>query len=454
MPEGFCCCSATDFSVSMAYQQPQTTDLVLLFVDDEQNILSSLKRLFRPLKYTVLTAGSGSEGLKLLGENHVDLVMSDMRMPEMDGAEFLAHVAEQWPQVVRILLTGYSDLNSTIKAVNEGAIYKYISKPWEDNDIKLTVRLALEKKALEAERNHLLEITKKQNDELSDLNANLEKKVVQRTAQLKTAHERLRKNYFSAIQSFSSLIGLREGCAASHAKQVAELACQVGEKMGMDPESRQQLLFAGLLHDIGKIGLPDTLINKPYHTLAGEERRQVASHAVVGEALLMGFEPLNEAAAFIRSHHEYVDGSGYPDGLAGDDIPLAAKILTVVNDYEALQNGSLYPQRLSTAEAREFLLKHKGQRYDGTVVDAFLALFSTPRPEVIKDEAIKVSLADLKEGMVLARDMYTKSGILVLSEGHVLDDKLVQKIVQFVGCSGEALDVFIRGALATKAPSA
>ena len=118
--------------------QPAT----LLCVDDEANILSALKRLFRPHGYRVLTALSGEQGLKLLGETGVDLVISDMRMPEMDGASFLEQVRQRWPDTMRILLTGYSDITSTIAAVNRGEIYRYIAKPWLDDDVLLAVRQA------------------------------------------------------------------------------------------------------------------------------------------------------------------------------------------------------------------------------------------------------------------------------------------------------------------------
>jgi len=158
--------------------QPAT----LLCVDDEANILSALKRLFRPHGYRVLTALSGEQGLKLLGETGVDLVISDMRMPEMDGASFLEQVRQRWPDTMRILLTGYSDISSTIAAVNRGEIYRYISKPWLDDDVVMVVRQAFELKGLALEKARLVELTRKQNLELAKLNAGLEDIVTQRTA--------------------------------------------------------------------------------------------------------------------------------------------------------------------------------------------------------------------------------------------------------------------------------
>src|ERR1017187_6253965 len=153
---------------------------VLLFVDDEENILNSLRRLFRPLNYKIFTAISGAEALALLEHEPVDLIISDMRMPLMDGAQLLEQVRAKWPDILRILLTGYADISSTIAAINKGEIYRYIAKPWEDNDIILVVRHALERKSLEQEKRRLEQLTIRQNEELKALNASLEIKVQER----------------------------------------------------------------------------------------------------------------------------------------------------------------------------------------------------------------------------------------------------------------------------------
>lgn len=415
----------------------------LLFVDDEQNILSSLKRLFRPTGHRVLTALGGAEALKIFAEEEIDLIVSDMRMPEMDGAKLLAQVAQNYPKTMRILLTGYADMESTVRAVNEGHIYKYVSKPWEDNDIKLTVQHALETRLLQAERDRLLELTKKQNAELKDLNANLEQKVEERTAEVKEAHESLRKSYFSSIKTFSNLIELREGTVSGHSKRVAENAQKVARNLKLDKEQTQQVFFAALLHDIGKISLPDALIKKPFNTLTPVDKRAVAKHPALGDALLMSFEPLHDAAKMIRSHHEYLDGSGYPDRLSGNDIPLGARILSVVNDYDALINGILVPKHLTHEEAREYINNNKGKLYDSKVVDAFFEQEAN-EPAKPKVPSVKVDAEELKPGMILGKDLVTKSGILVLSEGYILDDQLIEKIRRFCDSSDVPFKVSIK----------
>jgi Response regulator containing CheY-like receiver, AAA-type ATPase, and DNA-binding domains len=170
---------------SPAVKEEAAQQSALLFVDDEPNILSALKRLFRPLGYRIFTAEGGAAGLAILARERMDLVISDMRMPEMNGAQFLEKVRQQWPDTVRILLTGYAEIGATIDAINKGEIFRYISKPWEDSDIILIVKHALERRDLERRNQVLEELTRKQNEELKQLNAGLEDKFKARTEEVR-----------------------------------------------------------------------------------------------------------------------------------------------------------------------------------------------------------------------------------------------------------------------------
>src|SRR5471030_3108938 len=185
----------------------------LLCVDDEPNILSALRRLFRARGYRVLLADSGAQALRLLEDETVDLVISDMRMPEMDGAHFLAQVRQRWPATLRLLLTGYSDIQSIQDAINRGEIYRYITKPWDDNDMLLVVRHALERRALEQDKLRLEALAHSQNEQLKALNQNLEAQVEARTGQLKLAHQaalsandKLKSNFITTIKIFSAML--------------------------------------------------------------------------------------------------------------------------------------------------------------------------------------------------------------------------------------------------------
>ncbi len=405
----------------------------LLFVDDESNILSSLKRLFRPLGYRIHTALGGPKGLEILAREEIDLVISDMRMPGMDGAEFLEEVAKQWPNTVRILLTGYSDLGSTIAAINNGHIYRYVAKPWEEHELTLTIKHALELKLLRDEKARLETLTHAQNEELKELNTSLEVRVAARTEEvrqamhsLKKAHAELKNHYTTSVKIFANLIELREG--SDHNRRVAEQARQLAIAMGLPNEDIQNLLFAALLHDIGKLALPDTLLNRPISKMSHDEQREFEKHPLLGQAALVALEPLDAAAELIRAHHEHVDGTGYPDRLKGADIPLGARILAVVDDYHGLLNGTLLERHYTTQEASDYLLRERNQRYDAKVVNHFIELLANDKPHttVPSEQCLKSNA--LKEGMTLSRDLIAPSGVLLLAKGHQLSNELIYKI--------------------------
>jgi len=436
-------------SLSIENDELQTQQAVL-FVDDEPNILSALKRLFRPQGYQIFTAESGAAGLEIISQNKIDLVISDMRMPEMNGAQFLEKVRIASPESIRILLTGFADISSTVDAINKGQIYRYISKPWEDNDITTSVRHALEQKQLALEKIRLEALTKKQNDELKDLNANLEAKVKARTEEvrqtmgfLEIAHDKLKKSFFTSIHIFSNLMELRESSMAGHSRRVANLAHKLALHIGMSDVEAQEVMIAGMLHDIGKIGFPDYLLNKPFSALSKEERETVAKHPVIGQNALMSLEQLSGSALLIRSHHERFDGLGYPDGLAGLAIPLGARVLMVANDYESVQLGHLMTNRLNAQDAQTFIQQGRGKRYDPQVIDAFVELMRTS-DEQVKEKELAVRSGQLKSGMMLARDLVAKDGWLLLAKDYQITDVLIEQLRKYEKSDGHILTIHVR----------
>lgn len=424
-------------------------ELKILCVDDEPNILSSLRRLFRNKGYKVLTASGGSEGLAVLESETVDLVISDMRMPVMDGAVFLEHVRTRWPDTIRLLLTGYADVQSIIDAINRGEIYRYITKPWDDNDIVLVVRQALERKALESEKKRLEELTHRQNEELKTLNANLEAKVEERTAALKQAHdslihanEKLKNSFLTSIKVFSNVIEMRGGKLVGHSRRVADLARKIAKRMDMDAREIQEIFVAGLLADIGKIGFSDELLDTPVSQLTGDQLGQFHKHTLRAEQLLMPLDDLQATAKILRSQHERFDGRGFPDGLAGEAIPIGARILALSSDYDNLQIGVLTPKRVHADDAQALILRGAGNRYDEKVVVAFKQVFTNGADEGDSQEVIA---RNLLPGMVLAADVISKDGILLLPAEHVLDEHMIENLRLYDASSGSKLTMRIRG---------
>lgn len=434
----------------------------ILCVDDEPNILSSLRRLFRGQGYQVLVAESGNAGLKIFETESVDLVISDMRMPEMDGARFLEHVRTRWPDTVRLLLTGYSDVQSILDAINRGEIYRYITKPWDDNDILLIVRHALERKALEQEKLRLERLTGSQNEELRALNASLEAKVKARTVDLKnaldslvTVNEKLKTSFLTSIKVFSSLIEMRGGKLAGHSRRVADLARKIAVRMGLDARKTQEIFVAGLLHNIGKVAFSDDLLAMPVNTMNGDNLGLYRKFPARGEQLLMPLEDLSGVAGIVRSQQERFDGEGFPDRLSGFNIPTGARILALASDYYNLQIGALVQRTLRPDEARAVLLQSSGKRYDPSVVNAFIDVLNGISGNGAGNESridikeiaqeILVTTADLRPGMIIARDLVTRDGVLLLSADHRLNERMIQQIQGFeASATGLQLSIYIR----------
>jgi response regulator RpfG family c-di-GMP phosphodiesterase len=437
-------------------EAPQDT---LLIVDDEANILSSLKRLFRAKGYRIFTAQSGIEGLAILEQEAIDLIISDMRMPEMNGAQFLEKARERWPDTVRILLTGYADITSTIDAINKGQIHRYISKPWEDQDLLSSVHQTLEHTRLRREKQRLEALTQSQNeelkqlnDELKGLNASLEEKVKARTEEvrqtmnfLEAAHERLKKTFLTSVRVFSTLVEMREGEHAGQSRHVAEHAKLLAMKMSMTEHEVQDVMLAALLRDIGKMGWPEKLIRRPYFALTTEERAEVVKHPITGQKLLMELEQLHGVATLIRSHHERYDGQGFPDMLKGHDIPLGARIITVVNDYDGLQHGGLMSNPMKADEAAQYILDHAGSAYDPIVVDKYIQLLKEIERKTNAQQPVERAMQAplLAPGMVLSRDLLDKDGMLLLGKEATLTEGMITQLINFEKSEKQRLTIYV-----------
>ncbi|MDD4964827.1 MAG: response regulator [Gallionella sp.] len=414
----------------------------LLFIDDETNILSSLKRLFRPLGYTILTAESGAAALLILEQTRIDLVISDMRMPNMSGAEVLEKIRNQWPDVVRILLTGFSDISSTIAAINRGEIYRYIAKPWNDDDIVLVVRDALERKHLLAEKQRLETLTLRQYDALKELNASLENKVHERTVELHAALEQLKKDYFSTIQVFANLMELRKGSMAGFSRRVAQLCRELAQKMSIPESDIQTLETAALLHNMGAIGLPDNLLDKPYIALTYAERVEFDKHPLRAASALMALDPMLKVSELIRHHREHYSGAGNLATIHSDELSLGARILLVASDFVALQQGLFSRDKLSTEQALNMISSGSNTRYDPAVVDAFLNMMSHIGHFAPVAQEFQLKSSQLREGMLLEQDVLTANGMLLLLKGTTLSAHHIRELREYEQSSGEHLSLY------------
>jgi response regulator RpfG family c-di-GMP phosphodiesterase len=433
----------------------------LLLVDDEKAITKALNRLFRKEGYRIMTAQSGPEGLEKLQQNDgpVSMIISDQRMPEMNGAAFLEKAKSIYPDAIRYLLTGYSDLEAVVDAVNRGEIHRYLTKPWNDEDLVLQVKQSLEHFELTSENRRLTALTIDQNKKLNELNKGLEQKVQERTKEvfdknkaLEEVNRMLEASFMDSIRLLVSLVEILNPKLGRQMRQVAQLARQVAEVFELEIAELDKIEMAGMIHDIGLLGFPEELMHKEIHQMSDEEGRLYSDHPTIASILLENVEKLSDVGEIVLYHHEYFDGSGFPNGLSGDQIPLGSRIILAASDYcqilstwpRDLRKLIAYTRRHFDADiwksftvsddpdtiieeaAEKKLLMECNQKYDVEVVSA---LIKKIRENKKIDPTFVVELNKVKAGMVLMEDLKLNDGRLLLTKGTKLKATSIESII-------------------------
>jgi len=319
----------------------------ILVVDDEPANLRLLRRVLGD-EYETFTADGGPQALKILESEDVSLIITDQRMPGMSGVQLLEASLALRPDAIKILLTGYTDVQALIDAINSGRVYKYIPKPWDADELKLTVRRALETFEL-----------KKHNEQLvSDLRSSL------------LQFEELS---MATIRALADALDAKCDYTSGHSLRVSRYAVAIGQALKLPDEELKDLELAGILHDVGKIGVPESILWKPAR-LTPEETAIMGQHPVRSAQIIGDIPVLQRAKQWVLHHHEYLDGSGYPDHLVGDAIPLGARIILVADAYDAMTTDRPYRKAIGHERAAGELRKYSGKQFDGQLVEALLAV--------------------------------------------------------------------------------
>ncbi|MGB8510613.1 MAG: HD domain-containing phosphohydrolase, partial [Pyrinomonadaceae bacterium] len=353
----------------------------ILLVDDEPANLRLLERLFRR-DYQVLTASSGEAALQLLSQHDVALLMTDQRMPGMTGIELLKQTSLMRPHTVRIILTGYTEVGALVEAINCGQVYKYVTKPWNNDELRLTVERAIEHYETNRSRHELERANQRLSVNLKEMTRGIVRAIVDA---LEAKDEHLH----------------------GHARRASGYAVAIGRRMRLDVSQLEEISLAALLHDIGKIGTPDHILLKP-GVYDEAERAVIQLHAERGARMLAGVPEMGDVVSAVRHHHENWDGSGYPEGLSGEQIPLASRIILVADAYDAMTSPRPHREAFDHETAVANLQRGAGTHFDPQVVRAFCGLEEIAeirRSIVQKRWGAKLSPAPFHTGEVTFDDL-------------------------------------------------
>ncbi len=330
----------------------------ILIVDDEEAIREVVSTLLESQGYSCTPAANGRIAVEHLKSNSPDLVLSDMVMPEMDGLKLLEWTRGHDKDIPVIMVTAMHDLSTALDAIRCGA-YDYILKPLEKDQLYMSVRRALEHRRL------LLENRNYQR--------NLEKLVDEQTAQIRGAFQQLESSYDDTLEALGGALDLKDAETEGHCKRVTAFTLAIAKALNVDTAQLPEIARGAFLHDIGKMAIPDQILRKP-GPLTPEEQEIMRTHCAIGYDMLNRVPFLRDVAKIVLAHQERYDGTGYPNGLKGEDIPLGARIFAVADTLDAMTSDRPYRSALSLEQAKAEIARCSGTQFDPKVAAAFLSL--------------------------------------------------------------------------------
>jgi putative two-component system response regulator len=340
----------------------------ILIVDDEEPIRTLLARLLGAHGYDCVTAENAAAGRRMLEESPVALVLSDVNMPGESGLDFTREVLRTYPDTAVVMVTGMDDRRYAEAAIELGA-YGYVLKPFKPNELIINVGNALRRRQLEIEnRSHRERLEQTVLDRTSALRDTI--------ARLESSESELRRLREETIRRLSWAAEFRNQETGEHIVRMSLYCALLARLAGLDAERAELIRIASPMHDVGKIGIPDRILLKPGR-LTDDERKVMEAHAEMGYRILAGsgVELLDVAATMALTHHERIDGTGYPGGLKGDEIPIEGRICAVADVFDALTSDRVYRPAYQPDEARQVMLEGRGTQFDAELLDLFFGAF-------------------------------------------------------------------------------
>lgn len=410
----------------------------ILIVDDEEMVLSSLRRLFRKIPdLEVISTTQPKEALNFAKESKFAIVLSDQRMPEMEGDQLLSAIKEIQPNAIRIILTGYSDREATIRAINDSKVHHYLTKPWAEQELLMVIRESLklyQKQESDPEAvNDNTERIEQETRVLRKERNRLAQKIQNLDAELDSVNLQLKKNSLETARVLDHLHDLARPGSAKHSRRVTKLAVAIANELGI--KNTLSFWMACFIHDIGEVAID------PEITVFSENPNAVLTHArhvLIGESLAQELNQDETVSLIVRHHHENFDGSGYPDGLQGEQIPLLARILRVADAYDNELSALL--GKVSTASSTAFrkIEIESSRLFDPEVVETLKQLLGARSvPE------IEVALFELTPGMVLSRPLKDSNGRVIAASETRLGVSSIDKVHNWLQGSSRNISIFV-----------
>jgi putative two-component system response regulator len=328
-----------------------TTLVTTLVVDDDESVRASLQRFLAGLGHEVVVAGTAAEALAETRRRKITCILLDVRLPDASGLDLVPRLLENEPNAAILMLTAVNDANSAALCMQRGAM-DYLVKPVDLTDLQRAITRGL------ARRRDMLEQAQTQ--------AWLKQEIVQRGAELRRERGNLERVSVATLEALVNALEAKDPFLRGHSARIADLSAAVAAELGMNDEQVELVRTAGRLHDIGKIGIRESVLSKR-GPLTDEEFDHVKTHVLIGAQILAPLTHLREVIAYVRSHHERADGTGYPDGLSGDAIPLGARILGAAEVYDALTTARPYQEKMTPTEAVSRMRDLVGTVIDPTV---------------------------------------------------------------------------------------
>jgi response regulator RpfG family c-di-GMP phosphodiesterase len=342
----------------------------VLIVDDDPQVREVLHQIFLSADYQCLLAGDGQEAVGVFAATRPPLVITDLRMPVMDGIGLLRGVRQLDGDAAVVVLTGAPDVKTAIESLKLGA-YDFIVKPVNVDELLIAAERAIERRQLLIERRQYQQL--------------LEQRVDEATRDLQVAYQRLRDTYRATLETLGAALDSRDVGTESHSRRVHGYALATAKVYGVAEDQMEDLAHGVLLHDIGKIGIPDAILLKP-GPLTPDEWTIMRTHPEIGRRLIEKVPFLRNAVPVVYCHHEKWDGTGYPQGLRGEEIPLGARIFAVVDAFDAMTADRPYSKAKPFDVARAEIRRCSGAHFDPTVVESFMRV-----PDAVLDEIRRTS---------------------------------------------------------------